>query len=811
MKKLGKSPKNITKAGKILKAFNLSIAISLATVFALPQKSFSQTTNHKNNYSQHIIKISVSDYQKILLERDKNIQQQLDKWGAKESTKEYLERTQKEIFLNSYKNNKNMLRNNIDKIGTILQNKYGYKNIKDPVEILNTAIGEIANSGEIEGLNTYTRNIKINSIDINTINAIGFIEAQNKGEISFNPSAIGVLSIIEKILEKAKPTLNYIKEEGKTKSEKGKVENESGKKFIIEDKKVKTDTQKQTTQEDAGIINLDEEIKDIEKIKPDSKKQISPKEKDLVKEKSATIVEKDEKKSDGNINLDDDVIINLDKGEKKEKVITNKEMSDLLDNEEEMEKYDYQKKLEEIYEHADETVKEEIKEQIRNGDLNKEDKDINLDEEINEKLIEKTEEIEDIVDIESPSPEESMDMFVDYNFQKNLAQNLPIQTQKENLQQLIDENRTVKKFVKELEGVGINFNKGDDTDVNRTSAILRDINGNFEYGFDAIDIVKESGVKGAEAVKQIIFLTWAKSIVENDNLKIVENMSWNKELLEKNLDNSKLNGVTYQEIINIVNGFKDNELKKVFMYHLLNNDIVLAQRVMGMELDCDSRYPEYRAGNKLGRTEINKIKKHGESRRYMEQNEIMANPGIPQDVKATYMKFVNKELNNKGKQYSILSKTDFNIYLFSSNHRLLSRQNTLIGSEVGDHKNNPMAGSRTTPGGLYEVGRAFDKTSSGQSFFTKYGTHYIVLIPMEGQYTMSNQYTMGIHGTYERDPSRDRKIKSNNARDRRDSNGCINVEDQKFGEMYNQLKVASILYITKEPNERDIKNFIANK
>ena len=788
MKNLEKSP--ITKAWKILKAFNLSMAISLATVFALPQKSFSQTTNNKNNYSQNIIKISVSDYQKILSERDKNIQQQLDKWGAKESTKEYLERTQKEIFLNSYKNNKNMLRNNIDKIGTILQNKYWYKNIKDPVEILNMAIVEIANSGEIEGLNTYTRNIKINSFDINTINAIGFIEAQDKEEVSFNPSAIWVLSIIEKILEKAKPTLNYIK---------------------IEDKKVKTDTQKQTTQEDAWIINLDEEIKDIEKTKTDSKKQISPKEKDLVKEKSATIVEKDEKKSDWNINLDDDVIINLDKWEEKENVITNKEMSDLLDNEEEMEKYDYQKKLEEIYEHADETVKEEIKEQIRNGDLNKEDKGINLDEEINEKLIEKTEEIEDIVDIESPSPEESMDMFVDYNFQKNLAQNLPIQTQKENLQQLIDENRTVKKFVKELEWVGINFNKWDDTDVNRTSAILRDINWNFEYGFEAIGIVKESDVKWAEAVKQIIFLTWAKSIVENDNLKIVENMSWNKELLEKNLDNSKLNWITYQEIINIVNWFKDNELKKVFMYHLLNNDIVLAQRVMWMELDCDSRYPEYKAWNKLWRTEINKIKKHWESRRYMEQNEIMANPGIPQDVKATYMKFVNKELNNKWKQYSILSKTDFNIYLFSSNHRLLSRQNTLIGSEVGDHKNNPMAGSRTTPGGLYEVWRAFDKTSSGQSFFTKYGTHYIVLIPMEWQYTMSNQYTMGIHWTYERDPSRDRKIKSNNARDRRDSNGCINVEDQKFGEIYNQLKVASILYITKEPNERDIKNFIANK
>jgi hypothetical protein len=44
-----------------------------------------------------------------------------------------------------------------------------------------------------------------------------------------------------------------------------------------------------------------------------------------------------------------------------------------------------------------------------------------------------------------------MDMFVDYDFQKNLAQGLPIQTQKTNIQQLMDENKTVKKFVEELE------------------------------------------------------------------------------------------------------------------------------------------------------------------------------------------------------------------------------------------------------------------------------------------------------------------------------------------------------------------------
>ncbi|HRU50347.1 MAG TPA: L,D-transpeptidase, partial [Candidatus Absconditabacterales bacterium] len=417
---------------------------------------------------------------------------------------------------------------------------------------------------------------------------------------------------------------------------------------------------------------------------------------------------------------------------------------------------------------------------------------------------EQDDEIPDIVDLKAPEQKEEMNMFVQYNFQKDLAQSLPIQTQRDRIEQLMNEHEVVQKFIQELEGVGINFKNGENTDVNRTAAILRTINGDFELGFDAINSAKASNMKGAKVVELVIF----KSIVSDENLKIVEQGSRNLKLLEASLSKDKLNGISYQEILDAVDGFRDNELKKVFMYHLLNNNIIAAQKVMGLELDCDSRYPDYKAGSKLGKSELNKIKKLGNVRKYLGQDEIMANSGIPQDVKDIYMKFVNGELNHKGKQYSILSKTDFNIYFFSNNHRLLSRQNTLIGSEVGDHQNNPMAGSRTTPGGLYEVGRAVDKTTSGQSFFVKYGTHYIILIPLNGQYTISEQYTMGIHGTYEKDPSRDQKIKSKNAKDRRESNGCINVEDASFGEVYNQLKLGNILFITPEPSLKEVENYL---
>ena len=144
-------------------------AISLSTTLALPKKSSGQTMNNKNNYSVTITKLSVSDYQKMIDQRDKNIQAQLDNWDSKETVTEYLERTQKEIFLSSYKHNKNMVRNNIDKIGIVLKNKYLHKELKDPIEILNTAIRKIANSGKIEGLSIYANKINVGVFNKNTI------------------------------------------------------------------------------------------------------------------------------------------------------------------------------------------------------------------------------------------------------------------------------------------------------------------------------------------------------------------------------------------------------------------------------------------------------------------------------------------------------------------------------------------------------------------------------------------------------------------------------------------------------------------
>ena len=718
------------RVAKVFRELMFLTAILLSTTLALPKKSSGQTMNNKNNYSVTITKLSVSDYQKMIDQRDKNIQAQLDNWDSKETVTEYLERTQKEIFLSSYKHNKNMVRNNIDKIGIVLKNKYWHKELKDPIEILNTAIRKIANSGKIEGLSIYANKINVGVFNKNTIDAIGFIEARYKlnkakktqdEKVTFNPSAIWVLDIVLEVLETTTNTGDYA-QEAKQQNQwtSGKVREEFSKKL-------------EPTDTSEWIIILDDD--DDEEV--------------TTKEVPKTTNEKEQTKQPYQVKQ-----VKNEPDKTEQKIVTPTGSSEWIII------------LDDDYEQDDETP--------------------------------------DIVDLKAPEQKEEMNMFVQYNFQKDLAQSLPIQTQRDRIEQLMNEHEVVQKFIQELEWVGINFKNWENTDVNRTAAILRTINWDFELGFDAINSAKASNMKWAKVVELVIF----KSIVSDENLKIVEQGSRNLKLLEASLSKDKLNWISYQEILDAVDWFRDNELKKVFMYHLLNNNIIAAQKVMWLELDCDSRYPDYKAWSKLWKSELNKIKKLGNVRKYLGQDEIMANSWIPQDVKDIYMKFVNWELNHKWKQYSILSKTDFNIYFFSNNHRLLSRQNTLIGSEVGDHQNNPMAGSRTTPGGLYEVWRAVDKTTSGQSFFVKYGTHYIILIPLNWQYTISEQYTMGIHGTYEKDPSRDQKIKSKNAKDRRESNGCINVEDASFGEVYNQLKLGNILFITPEPSLKEVENYL---
>lgn len=843
MEKIDKSPKN----SKLLNNLKLYFAMSLVALLATPKDAFTQTQNNANTtVAQNKNAMSISEYNELLQKREKITKDALDKINhSYENTTDYLEKTQKQIFLNSFSNNKNLVKYNMNQIIDILRQDFKINVGDDPIEILNAALIQISKEEKMQNLSSFTNKISSKKFDIATINAYWYVQANNKNTRkdvnwefmpTFNITSYWSLETIISILKNWKYNANYnnfsstqnIKPDNNGNNLGGTINinnNESWSIINLDDEKKPT-TSKETirTKEikkneedknDNEIINLD----DVWDITNPNKNDVK---KEEIKKKSEKELEKntqnDNKRNNEIIDLDDDSILNLDNDIKPEKEeinekpkneVGNKKMNDILDDDKIMKDNNQQKKLEEIYKNADEETKKDIEKDIKWWDDNKiidldkkNNEIINLDEESTETSI---------IDINEPNQEkQNIDMFVDYDFVNELKQSSPILEQKEKTVKLMKENLVVKDFVEKLEEVWISFKKWDDNNVNRTSAILRNVNWDFEFGYEMLKIVKESNLRWAEAVKSIIFQTWAKELIEDDNLKIVENMSWNEQLLEKSLSKEKINWISYQEIVDVVNWFKSDELKKAFMYWLLNNDVVAAQKVMWMDINCDNRYPDYKASNKIWKTELNKIKKLWQTRKYMNGNEIMANKNIPQDVKDAYKKFVSGEYNNKWKAYIILSKTDFNMYMFSTNHTLLSRQNTLIWMDVWDQKNDPYSGSQTTPGWIYEIWNKFEKSDSGEDFFKKYWTHYIVIIWQQWQSNISDKYTIWIHWTYEKDPSRDIKIKSNNTKDRRGSNGCINLEDLKFWEIINHAKLWSTMFVTYEPSSQDIQKFLAN-
>jgi hypothetical protein len=61
---------------------------------------------------------------------------------------------------------------------------------------------------------------------------------------------------------------------------------------------------------------------------------------------------------------------------------------------------------------------------------------------------------------------------------------------------------------------------------------------------------------------------------------IVENMSWTVQVLEQNLNQDKLVDISYSDVLNTVNSFKNDNLKKHVMYYLLKDDVVSAQKLL---------------------------------------------------------------------------------------------------------------------------------------------------------------------------------------------------------------------------------------
>ena len=275
-------------------------------------------------------------------------------------------------------------------------------------------------------------------------------------------------------------------------------------------------------------------------------------------------------------------------------------------------------------------------------------------------------------------------------------------------------------------------------------------------------------------------------------------------LLSKNLSSNKLNWITYEDVWNTVDWFKHEWLRNAVIHCLLLNDVIWAQRLLWMDINCNrNRYPNYVASTKLWHRELDLMRNFWESRRYMDTQEILnfmervenAYEIENYEVKNIYLKFLSWEFDNSWLPYCIISKYDYKIYLFTADHKLVSCQPVLTGAHIWNNKNNPMGWSHTTPGGMYVMWWVFDKSSEWKNLISVYWTDYLLLLPKEGQYHYSEEYSMGIHGYVK---WREWRFSSQNTIDHRVSNWCINIDRATFWEIINHLKKWSKVYICKD-------------
>lgn len=276
---------------------------------------------------------------------------------------------------------------------------------------------------------------------------------------------------------------------------------------------------------------------------------------------------------------------------------------------------------------------------------------------------------------------------------------------------------------------------------------------------------------------------------------IVEGMNWDSDILAQHLDKSKLVDISYQDIISTVNWFLNDNLKKTVMYYLLSDDVIHAQEIMWMSPDCDSRYPNFVAKDKLDKDVLKKMKELWKIRRFDSPDEVLNNENIPQKVKEVFSDILEWKIKTNGKPYSIVSKDDYRIYMFSWDNHLLSRQPVLVWADQWDQKNNVKQWVQTTPGGVYRVGQRYENYL-WKDFFVNYGSHYIILVPEDGQYDLTNQYSMWVHGDYKWERSRKHDLYSQNSIDHRTTNWCINVDSGLFGEIYNHFELWALIYVT---------------
>ena len=225
----------------------------------------------------------------------------------------------------------------------------------------------------------------------------------------------------------------------------------------------------------------------------------------------------------------------------------------------------------------------------------------------------------------------------------------------------------------------------------------------------------------------------------------------NINLLSKNLSFDKLNWVNYEDVLHMVNAIKHDWLRNEVMGCLVNNDVIWAQRLLWMDINCDpNKYPDFVASKKLWRRELRLMEEHWEYMTLKDPQEVLnyfqslaeyyeLNEYEPCKI---YKKFLSWEwrFNNHWLPYCIISKYDYKLYLFSADHKLIFETPVLTWADSWNEPNNmdPKKWKimRTTPWGFYKIWWTYDKTSTWKNLFSLYWSDFLITIPCDWQYLL---------------------------------------------------------------------------
>lgn len=282
---------------------------------------------------------------------------------------------------------------------------------------------------------------------------------------------------------------------------------------------------------------------------------------------------------------------------------------------------------------------------------------------------------------------------------------------------------------------------------------------------------------------------------KNDSTAIFPNKTMiTVDILKEKIVKDKMDPmISYDNLVTIINAIKNDKVREDVIDYLKAGKIIEVQEMFGMKKN--SKYPSNKA---TGKIDANTLKKFSEQYFGLYGKEILTHKDIPQDVKTIYQKFLLGEIDNNDANYMILSKTDFYLYLFTKNHKLLNRQITLLGKDIKkDQERVPYTYYKTnkgviyhnketntdTPEWLFKIERICKLEDNYISDWPKVG---LVSIPVniktqkiEARYEYK-KYEKRFHPTYlpPEDPDKYQEaMNSSETDDNAVSHGCPNVEN----------------------------------